>query len=846
MRETTNLKKREFTNVTPQIAVQEISSPVKDHQSKSTRDKIIIGTTPPPPPSSKLVTIVRQICTRAYPPNNKPIFKFQNTREAAEFNTNILRRHHWDLQRAIQSTKNTILHPGSEFRPIKDLEPLLQCHIDFPKFVDICTEGARYGFRDDLSYPEETRKSDLRAAIKKGNNKSASKVEDLPILDKNYNKEVSKGWMIPFTKECLEKIKGAGVIPIGLASQWTLDAEGNKVPKRRTAHDLSRPMDSGHSVNNMVDENKLDECLFGYCLLRMLHRIHHMRWRYPLTPILMSKIDLDAAFRRLHIFLPHALMQFTIIRNIAYFLGRMPFGSNEGPGKHDIPSNMTVDLAQVLIDDETWDPKELHSPNEPEIPPNSILNEDIPFATAEPLHMDMEFKYCTTDGFVDDLTTIVLNLSHWVERARNAIALAIHTIFRPVNKEDPIDRDDVISIRKLLAEGKLEEIKVVLGWVIDTRRFLIMLTDDKADRWLLDINELKSKIKHNIAITTLEWESLIGKCNTVAYIIKVGKFFLSRFRYRLKLSRKKQSLGKAKGYDREERDMDFWIELIELLRHQGRSINHTTVTLPRLFTKQDASPKAMGGFTCFGLAWRFIIHPLLVDFFHINILEFMSVVITGWCTIKALRLVNMDGWKILSQTDNTSALGWMSGSTRFDPDNLVSTIMREFIGRQWAKLLLQAGLSDYSQHIAGENNVIADHCSRHTNMSNSEQLYHIRQKFEHLMPDNFRFVALDDEISSWIVSIMDKGIRAKGLPKAQQTKLLGALKNGARLQPKPDLTFFSETANFQKNRSSVASRTSSDIITLARRLEFNLEGVRSDRTSIMFQRPSGRMDTSTL
>jgi hypothetical protein len=194
--------------------------------------------------------------------------------------------------------------------------------------------------------------------------------------------------------------------------------------------------------------------------------------------------------------------------------------------------------------------------------------------------------------------------------------------------------------------------------------------------------------------------------------------------------------------------MDLWIIIIELLRQKGRSINHTTVTLPRIFTKQDASTKAMGGYTCFGLAWRFIILRELEKFFHINILEFLAVVITGWSTIKALQLSDMNGWKILSQTDNTSTLGWLSGITWFDPDNLVSTLLREIIGRKWAELLLQAGLSDHSQHIVGESNVIADHCSRHTHMSNSEQLYHIRQNYESEMPDNFRFVELNKEIFS--------------------------------------------------------------------------------------------------
>ena len=277
----------------------------------------------------------------------------------------------------------------------------------------------------------------------------------------------------------------------------------------------------------------------------------------------MSKIDLGTAFRRLHVYLLHKLMQFTVIGDMAYFLGRMPFGSCEGPGKFDIPSNITVDLAQELINDPSWDPATLHSPNEKNIPSPETLDEDIPFGVAEPLNVDMDFLYCSVDGFVDDLTTIVLNMENWIEKARNAIALAIHVVFRPANPQDPLPREDVISIRKLLAEGKLEEIKIMLGWIIDTRRFLIKLTNDKADRWILDIRELKQRILDGKPISTTEWESLIGKYNTVAYIVKVGKFFLSHFRYRLKLSKKPHCSGFAKGLDRELDDMNFWIKVIK-------------------------------------------------------------------------------------------------------------------------------------------------------------------------------------------------------------------------------------------------------------------------------------------
>ena len=94
------------------------------------------------------------------------------------------------------------------------------------------------------------------------------------------------------------------------------------------------------------------------------------------------------------------------------------------------------------------------------------------------------------------------------------------------------------------------------------------------------------------------------------------------------------------------------------------------------------------------------------------------------------------------------------------------------------------------------------------------------------MPEKFRFLALDDKISSWIVSTMEKEILAKVLAKAQQTKLLEALRNGKNFQPKPDLT--SKAATFRQNRCSVTLRTKSGIITVAKWLEFNLEEVQSN------------------
>ena len=127
-----------------------------------------------------------------------------------------------------------MLEPGSEFRLTKTLEPLLKHHKNWNKMKQILTEGLNYNLEQ---IPEIVRRSNLIAQVTRGKHPSASEPENEAILLKNYDKEVSHGWMLPVTKECVTKLKDAGVIPIGVAIQFTIDDEGNRSVKRRTTHD---------------------------------------------------------------------------------------------------------------------------------------------------------------------------------------------------------------------------------------------------------------------------------------------------------------------------------------------------------------------------------------------------------------------------------------------------------------------------------------------------------------------------------------------------------------------------------------------------------------------------------
>ena len=45
--------------------------------------------------------------------------------------------------------------------------------------------------------------------------------------------------MIPFTPSIIHKLKGANIIPLGIADQFTVNEDGDKIQKLRITHDCS-------------------------------------------------------------------------------------------------------------------------------------------------------------------------------------------------------------------------------------------------------------------------------------------------------------------------------------------------------------------------------------------------------------------------------------------------------------------------------------------------------------------------------------------------------------------------------------------------------------------------------
>ena len=75
-------------------------------------------------------------------------------------------------------------------------------------------------------------------------------------------------------------------------------------------------------------------------------------------------------------------------------------------------------------------------------------------------------------------------------RLQGEVALAVDVMSRRVDEDEPLPRKTLINKTKLATEGKLEERKIVLGFLLDTRRLEISLPDHKFIAWTKQIQDI--------------------------------------------------------------------------------------------------------------------------------------------------------------------------------------------------------------------------------------------------------------------------------------------------------------------------------------------------------------------
>ena len=204
--------------------------------------------------ASWIVTTIKATLKAPIQKFEKPVFSFRRTHEEAVRNSKILAAFKGNLGAAIAAQKDSPVNYRSEFRNTVALAKLFLHHKGKTKIINIIQQGSRYHL-DPIK--EETRKSYLEAMILRGNHKLSHSVLNSAAIYKTISKDTDHRWALPLTIEYLQSIKNAGVVPLGVTEQLSINEKGGRYIKRRVTHDCSFLGPSGLSINNWVQQESL-------------------------------------------------------------------------------------------------------------------------------------------------------------------------------------------------------------------------------------------------------------------------------------------------------------------------------------------------------------------------------------------------------------------------------------------------------------------------------------------------------------------------------------------------------------------------------------------------------------
>jgi hypothetical protein len=147
----------------------------------------------------------------------------------------------------------------------------------------------------------------------------------------------------------VERIRGAMVQPLGLATQYGLTEDGSRKVKYRLTQDLSFSLtEPDMSVNSRIDMDQYPEMFYGWCISRVVHFIVSLRLAHPNKRIFISKYDYSDAYRRMAHSATAAAQSIAVLLAVAYIAVRLTFGGSPNPPSWCLFSEMVTDLANEV------------------------------------------------------------------------------------------------------------------------------------------------------------------------------------------------------------------------------------------------------------------------------------------------------------------------------------------------------------------------------------------------------------------------------------------------------------------------------------------------------------------
>jgi hypothetical protein len=280
----------------------------------------------------------------------------------------------------IQDQHTSQISYESEFRPHYELELILLQHPLWTSLKNLLSKGATFPL-SPISLTD--RYNDLFFHSSRGNHKSCDKNRD--FLEKIISEDIERGFALPLPLETLHFLPNASLAPLGCQQQWTINEKGSRTHKYRMTHDQSFPGPSGLSINLRVIKEDLPPIRYSFTLNWLVHYIIYLQQKLPSTRILISKIDMDAAYHHCTISWSTAYESLTIYDGLLLVALRMTFGGSPCPSLWGIISETSTDLANNLIQNEAWDQRFFQDYLLKSIDPPPNNSDNTPFNQAKDL-----------------------------------------------------------------------------------------------------------------------------------------------------------------------------------------------------------------------------------------------------------------------------------------------------------------------------------------------------------------------------------------------------------------------------------------------------------------------------
>jgi hypothetical protein len=310
----------------------------------------------------KIKAVMNTTCDTPSPPE----FSFEFSDEGKVHNLAVLKKYDFDLGKALEAQQSSSLGYGKEFKPPAVLKEVFGLHPLWKRMEAILTNGSKWPV---TKISKDKQQQDLLDALDFKNHKGASAKPEL--LKKLIAKDVKYGYSLPIPLEHVTSILGLAMAPMNIMAQNTINELGRIFPKDQLTHDQSWKWSSGTLVNSRVQKELLQATRYGFCIRQIINWAVATRRKYPGQKILVTKIDYKSAYRRGTLHYSTALQTATQLpeEKTAIITLRHTFGGAPCPFKWGVVSESICDLANALLQcDNDWDPSELHSSVQHEIP----------------------------------------------------------------------------------------------------------------------------------------------------------------------------------------------------------------------------------------------------------------------------------------------------------------------------------------------------------------------------------------------------------------------------------------------------------------------------------------------